>query len=79
MSIGICVRNVTRDLIKVENSFPCKCGHGLDDHFEVEFRKRESDWPCRICIYSISKCMNYVKMDNLKYLEKQYEKIQKSL
>lgn len=54
--------------------FPCQCGHKFSDHFEIEFRKRESDWPCRICITPNGGCIDYKSISNLEYLEQQYER-----
>jgi hypothetical protein len=51
------------------NDFPCVCSHLFKDHFEIEYRKRESDWPCRICVMKKGGCLDYKKMDNLRYLE----------
>jgi hypothetical protein len=49
--------------------FPCQCSHNFEDHFEIEFRKSESNWPCRICVVRNGGCLDYKEMDNLKYLE----------
>jgi hypothetical protein len=53
------------------NTFPCKCTHEFSDHFEIEFRKRESDWPCRVCSndFQFKPCLDYIEIDNLKFLE----------
>jgi hypothetical protein len=52
-------------MVKQMNDYPCQCTHKFSDHFEIEFRKRESDWPCLVCVG----CSNYESMNNIEYLE----------
>ena len=78
MSIGICVQSVISAAIKVENREKlCVCGHVKGAH--QYGGQNDACWDCLNLNMKLKNHVHDFKLDNLKYLEQQYEKIQKPL
>lgn len=83
MYIGIFVQSVIIVIIlvvKMENSYPCVCGHSKNLHYDNDFVSgcaKRIGWGIRGTRW-VDDCREF-KPDNLKYLEQKYDKRAKRL